>query len=148
MSKFLRLNLFLLATITTLLPAAAQVQRVYDLSPGAGSRQSYVDIYDYDYVDEQPRFPGGERALVKFINDTREYPYEAYKNNIEGRVLCSFIVDVDGSVSGITVVRSSSSELLNREAVRVISEMPRWTAGKIGGTAVPVKCYLPIAFRL
>lgn len=148
MSKFLRLNFFLLATMTTLLPAAAQVQRVYNVSPGAGSRQSYVDIYDYDYVDEQPRFPGGERALVKFINDTREYPYEAYKNNIEGRVLCSFIVDVDGSVSGITVVRSSSSELLNREAVRVISEMPRWTAGKIGGTAVPVKCYLPIAFRL
>lgn len=131
-----------------LLPAAAQVQRVYDVNPMSKTQSPYTDVYDYDYVDEQPQFPGGERALANFINETREYPYEAYKNKIEGRVMCSFIVGADGNVGYISVVRSSANEQLNREAVRVISEMPRWKPGKIDGTAVPVRCYLPIAFRL
>lgn len=128
-------------------PASAQVRRVKLCNPNSRVHEAYIDVYEYDYVDVQPQFPGGERGLVNFINKTREYPYDAYEAGIEGRVLCSFIINIDGSVSNITVLRGSN-ELLNREAVRVISEMPKWKAGKMGNKSVPVLYFLPIAFRL
>lgn len=148
MNKTLRRNLLLVVSALILFPAIAQVKRVNNCNPMSKNQSPYSEIYDYDYVDVQPQFPGGDCALVNFINKTREYPYEAYKRKIEGRVLCSFIVNTDGSVSHISVVRGATSDLLNREAVRVISEMPKWKAGKMGNTAVPVRCFLPIAFRL
>lgn len=129
------------------IPAVSQVRRVKLCSSESHVRDAYIDVYEYDYVDEHPQFPGGERGLVNFINKTREYPYDAYKAGIEGRVLCCFIVNIDGSLSNITVVRGNN-EQFNREAVRVISEMPKWKAGKVGNKSVPVFCYLPIAFRL
>lgn len=148
MNIILRRNLLLMISSLILFPAIeAQVKRVNSCNPMSKTQASYTEAYDYDYVDEQPQFPGGDCALVNFINQTREYPYEAYKNKIEGRVLCSFIINPDGSVSNISVVRGVN-ELLNREAMRVISEMPKWHAGKMGGSTVPVRCYLPIAFRL
>lgn len=140
--------IFFTTCITALLPASAQVRRTYNVSPASPSQQTYAEVYEYDYVDQQPQFPGGERALLNFINETREYPYEAYKNNIEGRVLCSFIIGPDGCVSHISIVRGASNELLNREAVRVISQMPKWNAGRVDGEAVATRCYLPIPFRL
>ncbi len=129
------------------LPAVSQMRRVKLCNPSSQVRDAYVDVYEYDFVDERPQFPGGERGLVNFINKTREYPYEAYEAGVEGRVLCGFIINVDGSVSNITVLRGCN-ELLNREAVRVISEMPKWKAGKIGNKSVPVMYLLPIVFRL
>lgn len=144
----IRRNLLLVLSAFVLFPVMAQVKRVNNCNPMSRNQASYAEIYDYDYVDVQPQFPGGDCALVNFINKTREYPYEAYKKKIEGRVLCSFVIDTDGSVRHISVVRGASSDLLNREAVRVISEMPKWVAGKMGNTSVPVRCFLPIAFRL
>lgn len=129
------------------IPATGQVRRVKLYNPNSRVQEAYIDVYEYDYVDEHPQFPGGERGLVNFINKTREYPYEAYEAGIEGRVLCSFIINIDGSVSNITVLRGHNAQL-NREAVRVISEMPKWKAGKVGNKLVPVLYYLPIAFRL
>lgn len=147
MNITLRRNLLLVVSALILFPAMAQVKRVNNCNPMSKNQSSY-EVYDYDYVDVQPQFPGGECALINFINKTHEYPYEAYKRKIEGRVLCSFIVNPDGSVGHISVVRAAQSDLLNREAVRVISEMPKWKAGKMGNTNVPVRCFLPIAFRL
>ena len=86
--------------------------------------------------------------LFNFISETREYPYEAYEKKIEGRVFCTFIVNADGSVGGISIVRGSGNEQLNREALRVISMMPKWQAGKQAGKQVAVRCYLPITFHL
>ena len=96
---------------------------------------------------------GGAAAQVSHVstvnpNETREYPYEAYHNKVEGRVFCTFIINPDGRVSDISIVRGASNDQLNREAVRVISVMPKWEAGKINHKAVPVRCYLPIAFML
>jgi protein TonB len=105
-----------------------------------------VNVYEYDYVEVQPQFPGGERALMNFINNTREYPYHAYHNRVQGRVVCGFIVNVDGSISNIEIIKGVEPSL-NREAVRVISEMPKWKVGRLGGDAVPVHCVLPIIFR-
>ena len=146
MLRELRLGFLLLLTLTAVLPSVAQVRHVTTVNPM--SKQSYMEVYEYDYVDIQPQFPGGERGLINFVNKTREYPYHAYKNHIEGRVLCSFIVGTNGKVSDVRVIRGAADESLNREAIRVISKMPRWSVGKVGDHAVPVRVVLPIAFRL
>ena len=124
----------------------AQVSHISTVNPLTGV--PYEKVYDYDFVDEKPQFPGGDRGLFNYINDTREYPYEAYHNGVEGRVFCTFIINPDGRVSDISIVRGAGDEQLNREAVRVISVMPKWKAGKVNHKAVPVRCYLPIAFML
>ena len=146
MIKQLRLGLLAVLTLTAVLPMVAQVRHVTTVNPM--TKQSYIEVYEFDYVDIQPQFPGGERGLINFINKTREYPYHAYKKHIQGRVLCSFIVGTDGRVSDIRVIRGAGDESLNREAIRVIGEMPKWSVGKVGGHAVPVRVVLPIAFRL
>lgn len=133
-------------TLTAALPMVAQVRHVTTVNPM--TKQSHIEVYEFDYVDIQPQFPGGERGLINFINKTREYPYHAYKNRIQGRVLCSFIVGTDGRVSDVRVIRSAGDESLNREAIRVISKMPKWSVGKVADHAVPVRVVLPIAFRL
>ena len=133
-------------TLSAVLPMVAQVRHVTTVNPM--SKQSYMEVYEYDYVDIQPQFPGGERGLINFVNKTREYPYHAYKKGIEGRVLCSFIVGTNGKLSDVRVIRGSGDESLDREALRVISKMPKWSVGKVGDHAVPVRVVLPIAFRL
>ena len=85
--------------------------------------------------------------MVNFINKTRVYPYEAYQHKIQGRVVCSFIVNTDGTICNISILKGAHP-LLNREAVRIIKEMPTWHAGSMCGEEVPVRCILPIAFRL
>ena len=146
MLKELRLGLLLLVAMTAALPMVAQVRHVTTVNPM--SKQSYMEVYEFDYVDIQPQFPGGERGLINYINKTREYPYHAYKKGIQGRVLCSFIVGTNGKVSDVRVIRGAGDESLNREAIRVISKMPKWSVGKVGDHAVPVRVVLPIAFRL
>lgn len=128
------------------MPLSAQVRRMCIENPARNNHMTYVNVYEYDYVDVQPQFPGGERALMNYINETREYPYHAYHNRIQGRVVCSFIVNTDGSIVNVHVIKGVE-ESLNREAVRVISQMPKWKVGRIGGEVVPVHCILPIAFR-
>ena len=146
MLKTLRFGLLILMTLAAVLPLAAQVRHVTTVNPM--SKHSYTEVYDFDYVDIQPQFPGGERGLINFINKTREYPYHAYKKRVQGRVLCSFIVGVDGKVSDVRVIRGSGDESLNNEALRVIGKMPKWSVGKVGDHAVPVRMVLPINFRL
>ncbi len=136
--------------LTAFTGAAQGVHRVTVVVPGStpGHGSTYVDAYEYDYVDVRPQFPGGERSMINFINNTREYPYEAYKNRVQGRVVCSFIVHTDGRLTNIEVIRPASDATLNQEALRVISAMPKWIPGKIGAAKVAVRCVLPIAFRL
>ncbi|MBQ7689830.1 MAG: energy transducer TonB [Muribaculaceae bacterium] len=143
-------RLFLLAAsaLLTVAAATAQVRHVTTMRTTQGRNATAMEVYEFDYVDVQPQFPGGEHGLVNFINNTRVYPYEAYHNRVQGRVLCSFIVNADGRVSHVRVIRGSGDESLDREAMRVIGEMPRWTAGRVGRNAVAVRCVLPIAFRL
>lgn len=146
MIKRIRVGLSFVVMLIAVLPTVAQVRHVTTVNPM--SKQSYMEVYEFDYVDIQPQFPGGERGLINFINKHREYPYEAYKKRIQGRVLCSFIVGTNGKVSDVRVIRGAGDESLNREAIRVISKMPKWSVGKVGDHAVPVRVVLPIAFRL
>lgn len=132
-------------SLLTAIPMSGQ--RVNTTSSTRAQRmQITMNVYEYDFVDRQPQFPGGDNAMIRFINNERRYPKEAYREGIEGRVLCSFIVNEDGTISHISVLRGVE-ESLNREAVRVISQMPPWIAGEIDNTPVPVYCIIPIPFR-
>lgn len=84
--------------------------------------------------------------MVKYINKERRYPRKAYDAKVEGRVVCSFIVDTDGTIENVDIVRSVEPSL-DAEAKRVIREMPKWIAGRIGDNTVPVYCILTIPFR-
>lgn len=106
-----------------------------------------IEAYEYEMVDEPPMFPGGNNALVQFINSSRRYPAKAYENRIHGRVLCSFIVQPDGEITHVNVLRGVEPSL-DREAVRILGSMPNWKAGRIDGNKVPVYCILPVIFRL
>ena len=124
-------------------PASAQTCRVKTASLGNGS-YVYTEVFEADYVDSKPEFPGGSPALINFINATRHYPQEAYDSGIEGRVTCSFVVSPDGKISNIQVLRGVENTL-NDEAVRIVSKMPDWIPGKIAEMPVPVRmiCYIP-----
>ena len=150
--KLSRLSLLLLLVVlgSLFVDATAQVRRdVTTCNPLSRKKSGYnVQVYDYEAVDVRPQFPGGERSMINFINETREYPYDAYHNHIQGRVLCSFVVGADGKLFDIQVIQGSGDDSLDREAMRVISKMPKWKAGMVGSSRVNVLCVIPIAFRL
>ncbi len=98
-------------------------------------------------VENQPEFPGGNTALMNFISENIVYPKIAQENGIQGRVITNFIIEKDGSLSDIQVVRGVDPSL-DKEAVRLIAAMPKWTPGTQRGNKVRVRYLLPIVFRL
>ena len=98
-------------------------------------------------VEDQPEFPGGTMALLEYLRANLNYPAGCKENNIQGRVLVSFVVEKDGSISNTEVVKSVDEEL-DAEALRVVSKMPNWKPGTQRGEAVRVKYTVPINFRL
>lgn len=107
---------------------------------------SFMEVFEYDYVDIKPEFPGGGQSMLNFINKTRHYPSEAYASGIEGRVTCSFVVNSDGSITNISILKGVE-ESLNEEAVRILSQMPSWIPGKMNEHPVPVRVIYAVPFR-
>lgn len=142
---YILLPLCIVAAVITSEEASAQTCRV-NIGTTPSGCVSYMEVYEYDYVTEKPSFPGGDTQLMKFINDTREYPKAAYTNGIQGRVTCSFVVNVDGTVSHISVLRGVEPSL-NKEAIRILSQMPGWTPGRLNGQAVPTRVVWSVPFR-
>ena len=101
----------------------------------------------FEVVEQPPSYPGGDAALMEYLNNNISYPAIAQEMNIQGKVTCSFVVGKDGSIQDVRVERSVDGSL-DKEAVRVIKSMPRWIPGRQGGNAVKVKYYLPVSFRL
>ena len=101
----------------------------------------------YDVVDEMPQFPGGPSKLFEYLARNVMYPAEAEKAGIQGRVIVTFVVEKDGSITNAKVVKSINP-LLDAEALRVINGMPKWTPGKQNGEATRVKYVVPVTFRL
>ena len=101
----------------------------------------------FEVVEQPPSYPGGDAALMEYLNNNISYPTIAVDNLIQGKVTCSFVVGKDGSIQDVRVERSVDGSL-DKEAVRVIKSMPRWIPGRQGGNAVKVKYYLPVTFRL
>ena len=101
----------------------------------------------FDVVEEMPSFPGGNVALMSYLNGNTKYPVVAQENGVQGKVIISFVVERDGSISDVKVARSVDPSL-DREAQRVVKSMPRWTPGKQNGQTVRVKYTVPVVFRL
>jgi len=101
----------------------------------------------YTVVEEQPGFPGGENARIKFLQGNIRYPEQAKDLGIQGRVFITFVVEVDGSISEVRVVRGIGGGC-DEEAIRVIKLMPKWNPGKAKGIPVRVQFNLPIKFTL
>lgn len=101
----------------------------------------------FEVVEQNPMFPGGEAALLKYLQKNLKYPAQAQDNGIQGRVMVQFVVNKDGSVVEPKIIRSVDPSL-DKEAMRVVSAMPKWTPGKQRGKTVRVRYTLPVTFRL
>lgn len=101
----------------------------------------------FDVVEQAPSFPGGEAALMRWLRDNIKYPVVAAENGVSGKVIVQFVVGKNGAISNVKVVKSIDPSL-DREAVRVVSDMPKWTPGKQNGTSVNVRYTLPVTFKL
>lgn len=123
-----------------------QVQ-AYVPPPPPQPKQEEVTEEIFVVVEEQPEYPGGNVAMMQFLSDNIRYPVIAQENGIQGRVICNFVVERDGSITDAQVVRGVDPSL-DREALRVIQQMPKWKPGKQRGSAVRVRFTLPVVFRL
>ena len=101
----------------------------------------------FDVVEQMPSFPGGDAELMKFLNSHIKYPAVAEENGIQGRVVATFVVERDGSITDVKVIKSVDPSL-DKEAIRVLKSMPKWIPGKQNGSAVRVKYTVPVTFRL
>ena len=117
---------------------------------GSGVKQSDVKRNENEIlksVEQMPQFPGGDAALIKYLDSHIQYPPEAAKNNIQGRVILQFVVDKTGEIGEVKVVRSVDKDL-DKEAVRLIKTLPKFIPGRQNGQAVAVWYTLPVTFKL
>ena len=121
-------------------------QRV-ETEPVKAEPKPEVENKVFDVVEQMPSFPGGPSALMQYLSSNIKYPVVAQENGVQGRVVVSFVVERDGSITDVQVARSVDPSL-DREAQRVVRNMPRWIPGKQNGQAVRVKYNVPVAFRL
>ncbi len=101
----------------------------------------------FDVVEQMPSYPGGSGALMEYLSKNIKYPPVAEENGVQGRVILQFVVERDGSITDVKVLKSVDPSL-DKEAIRVVKSMPRWIPGKQNGQAVRVKFTLPVTFRL
>ena len=101
----------------------------------------------FDMPEHMPEYPGGGNAMEQFINDNIKYPTEAKAKNIQGKVYVEFVVEKDGVISEVSI-RRGANKLLDDEAMRVVTMMPKWEPGSMRGRTVRVRYTLPITFSL
>lgn len=101
----------------------------------------------FNVVEDKPAFPGGMEAMIQFFSTNIQYPADAKKQKIDGRVLVNFVVEKDGSITDVKVMKPGFPSL-DAEAVRVVKMMPKWKPGYQKGQAVRVLFALPISFNL
>ena len=122
-----------------------------DLLPDAmplGRRQAAVQDGDvFTVVEQQPEYSGGYNKMMDFLFENLRYPEDARSQGIEGTVYVSFIVETDGAVTNVKIIRGLGASV-DQEAKRVVELFPNWQPGKQGGQAVRVKFVLPIKFKL
>ena len=121
------------------------------LTGGGGAKtKAEADVEDplpYTFVEEKPEYHGGMEALAKFLGDNLKYPHLAKESGILGTVIVQFVVEKDGSIGEIKVIRGLGGGC-NEEAVRVVTMMPKWIPGKQHNKSVKVVCQLPLIFKL
>ena len=137
----------LLLALTSSLVIFAQKEIVID------DKQQFTSYVDNGEVmltpiETPPEFPGGMLEMFKFIQENLKYPKLAAKKNIQGRSICQFTVEKDGSITDVKVVRSSGNKSLDRAAIRVVKMMPKWTPGRIQGKITRMVYALPVKFTI
>ena len=101
----------------------------------------------FNVVEDMPAFPGGMEAMIQFISSNIKYPADAKKQKVDGRVLVNFVVEKDGSITEVKVIKPAFPSL-DAEAIRVVKAMPKWKPGYQNGQAVRVQFAMPINFSL
>ena len=101
----------------------------------------------FNVVEDMPAFPGGMEAMIQFISSNIKYPADAKKQKVDGRVLVNFVVEKDGSITEVKVIKPAFPSL-DAEAIRVVKATPKWKPGYQNGRAVRVLFTLPINFSL
>ena len=109
--------------------------------------QGTDSVYNFEAVEKQPAFGNSDDALIQYIAGNVKYPVEAKEKGIQGKVFVSFVIDENGKVTNVAI-KQGANELLDKEAVRVISSMPAWKPGETGGKPVKVSYVIPINFKL
>jgi len=117
------------------------------VAPEVGEVENSDMVDVYTIVEQMPEFPGGNEKMVEFISLNTQYPQEAKEKGVQGRVLVNFVVDTDGSITDVKVMRGIGSGC-DEEAVRVVKSMPKWQPGRQRGEAVKVAFTLPFTFKL
>ena len=121
--------------LSCLLPLIVQAQ---DTIPAGSEQEIFIDRYNV------PEFPGGQKALFEYLANNVRYP----DADITGRVIVQFLVQADGSITDIEVIRSLGYPKLDEEAKRVISEMPKWVWKHDPGDSAPMRYFVPVNFKL
>ena len=111
------------------------------------AQEAPVEEKVFDVVEQMPQFPGGDAALFEYLSTHIKYPTIAEENGVQGRVIVTFVVERDGSITDVKVVKSVDPSL-DKEASRVVQGMPKWIPGKQNGDPVRVKYTVPVTFRL
>ncbi len=120
---------------------------IADLKDAITTAPAEEEEKPYTMVEQMPQFPGGDQELLSYIAKNLRYPAIAQENGIQGKVFIRFVVTANGDVKNVTVVRSLDNSC-DKEAIRVISSLPKWIPGKQNGRNVPVYYTVPITFRL
>lgn len=131
-------------------PLSAMIESHINASDTATSNENHEEAEAnqiFTVVERNPEFPGGKAALMQFLKKNLKYPAFAAENGIQGRVLVVFTIEKDGSVANIEIMRSPAEEL-SKEVFRVITNMPRWKAGRVRGKPMRTNCVLPVTFSL
>ncbi|MBR5603744.1 MAG: energy transducer TonB [Bacteroidales bacterium] len=124
-----------------------EVIEEYDFAPAEIEEEEIVEAEIFKVVEVMPEFPGGPAKMMEYIQKNIKYPMMARESDIQGRVFVSFVVEPDGSISNVGVMRGIGGGC-DEEAVRVVNSMPKWNPGKQRGTAVRCSFTVPIIFKL
>ena len=142
-----RILTFIFAALCLTSPLMSQVS---GLSVNKSAyRENYQDNGQvFTVVEQMPEYPGGKDAMFQYIKDNLHYPQSVKDDGIQGRAICQFIVNADGSICCAEIAKSTGNALLDREAILLIKSMPAWTPGMQNGQPIRVKYTIPINFRL
>ena len=112
-------------------------------------KENYQDNGQVFAVAEQmPEYPGGKDAMFQYIKDNLHYPQSVKDDGIQGRAICQFVVNTDGTICCAEIAKSTGNALLDREAILLIKSMPAWTPGTQNGIPIRVKYTIPITFKI
>ena len=141
---FVPLTIALMAMNSSVIRANVQKEEVREAQT---VKKPAPDNKVYEVCEQMPSYVGGQQALMKYLMENVRYPKAAVEAKQQGRVVVQFVVEKDGAVSGVKLLKSVTP-LLDAEAIRVVKAMPKWNPGKKDGKLVRVRYALPVSFRL